>query len=278
MLQERLEELVRRYSREYLETDPIRYPHRYSREEDIVVAGLLSALLAFGGVKQIFRSLDDLFRIIGPRPHDFVANLSRQDRKKFDGFSHRFVRGDDVYRLLAALSALCKEKGGIRGSIVSRHRKGKLVESVSSWVRSVKGALPNPAEGLSFLLPDPAGGSACKRLFLFMRWMVRRGDGIDFGIFREISPSELVIPLDTHVARISRLLGLTRRKTATLSTALEVTESLRRFDPDDPVKFDFALSRIGIVKGCRGVNSSACADCLLRGYCIASRAEEDEVP
>ncbi len=240
----------------------------------MVASALISSLLAFGSVRQILSSLEDLHRRIGDRPGEFLLNISRKDERKFSGFKHRFVTGEDLFLFLRAFSEVAGKRGGMKEAFTAHYVEGDLPGSLHMFVSEIGNALRGRERVLKFLLPDPAKGSACKRLFLFMRWMVRRGDGVDFGIFTEIYPSDLVIPLDTHVGRIARLLGFTRRKTNDLKTAIEITGRLKGFDPEDPVKYDFALTRIGIVDGCRGSWFPGCEVCELNGYCVVSRAKK----
>jgi uncharacterized protein (TIGR02757 family) len=263
-----LDSLFAKYGKTYLETDPVSIVHRFNSEEDIEVVGFISALLAFGNVLQIKRSVEALLERLGPHPAEFVKNFDFKQKHIFYGFRHRFVGGDQIAALVYVLNKIIIDRGSIKNAFIDGFTPGDMLGSLTRFVRSMKKAAGGEKGLLKFLLPDPEGGSACKRLFLFLRWMVRRDGGVDFGIFDSVSPKELIIPLDTHIARLSHLFGLTRRKSNNLSTALEITDRLRRFDPRDPVKYDFALTRIGIVEGCQGVYvSDRCGVCCARGVC-----------
>ncbi|NIO16785.1 MAG: TIGR02757 family protein [Deltaproteobacteria bacterium] len=269
-----LDSVFAKYGNSYLDTDPVGLVHRFSSEEDIEVVGFFAALLAFGNVLQIKRSIEALLEILGPHPAGFVKNFTFRKKSALDGFRHRFVGGEQVATLILSLRKVIAQRGSIKNAFVDDYAPGDMVGSLSRFIRNLRRAAGGRGDLLKFLLPDPERGSACKRLFLYLRWMVRRDDGVDFGIFDSVSPGDLVIPLDTHVARLSGLFGFTRKKIRNLSMALEITEFLRRFDPHDPVKYDFALTRIGIVEGCRGVFSvSRCRDCQAWEVCRALPAQ-----
>ncbi len=269
-----LDSVFAKYGSTYRDTDPVGLVHRFSSEEDIEVVGLFAALLAFGNVLQIKRSIETLLEILGPHPAGFVKNFTSRKRSALGGFRHRFVGGDHVATLILGLKKVMAERGSIKNAFTDGYAPGDMVGSLSRFVKNLKSAAGGRGDSLKFLLPDPEGGSACKRLFLYLRWMVRRADGVDFGIFDSVSPGDLVIPLDTHVARLSGLFGFTRKKSRNLSMAREITEFLRRFDPHDPVKYDFALTRIGIVEGCQGVFSvGRCGACQAWEVCRSSRTQ-----
>ena len=260
-LKQLLDDLYRRYSRPaFLSTDPISIPHEYRRPDDCEVAAFVAASLAYGNVKQIRRSAEAALKAMGDSPAKFIRRFDpARDSARFQHVIHRFNSGID----LALLCHLLQQAIGAAGSLQAFFLEGydpahddikpamtgfverMLLLDVSQFYPS--GLLPAKAS-VRFFFPSPAQGSACKRLNLFLRWMVRRGDAIDFGIWTAVSPAKLIVPLDTHVARIARQIGLTRIKQANWRMAKEVTGRLRVFDPEDPVKYDFALCRLGILK------------------------------
>ncbi|MBI2884323.1 MAG: TIGR02757 family protein [Candidatus Methylomirabilis oxyfera] len=256
-----LDELYCRYSRPaFLSTDPISIPHKYRRPDDREIAAFVAAALAYGNVKQIHRSAEAALEAMGDSPARFIRQFDpARDPARFRHVVHRFNSGVD----LAILCYLLYQAIAAAGSLQAFFLKGydpahdDIGPALTSFVErmlslDVSPLYPSdilPAKaGDRFFFPSPAGGSACKRLNLFLRWMVRRGDAIDFGIWTEVSPAKLIVPLDTHVARIARQLGLTTIKQTNWRMAKEVTERLRIFDPEDPVKYDFAICRLGILR------------------------------
>src|SRR5574337_61526 len=256
-----LDELYHRYSRPvYLSTSALGIPHRYRRSEDQEIAAVVTASLAYGNVKQIHRSAEAALEAMGDSPARFIRRFDPAwDSARFRDVVHRFNSGVD----LALLCHLLNQAIAAAGSLQAFFLKGydpahdDIKPALTSFAERMlsldvspfypSGLLPAKA-GVRFFFPSPAQGSACKRLNLFLRWMVRRGDAIDFGIWTEVSPAKLIVPLDTHVARIARQLGLTRIKQPNWRMAKEVTRRLRAFDPDDPVKYDFALCRLGVLR------------------------------
>jgi uncharacterized protein (TIGR02757 family) len=274
-LRARLETLVRTYDLRFLASDPLGRVLGFPDPDDREIGGFLAAALAYGNVKQILANLDDLFARMEGRPAAFIRGFTpARDAPALAGFRHRWTSGEDLAALCALLSPALAEHGSL-GSLFGRCRRsgeptvreplGRFVEALLAYAP----ALPRVAR-VRTLLPSPASGSACKRMNLFLRWMVRNGDGIDCGLWRGVPPSALVIPLDTHVARISGFLGLTQRKTPDWRMAEEITGSLRRLDPADPVKYDFALSRLGILDHCpTRRHLRKCASCPLLESCTA---------
>ncbi len=277
-LKARLDLLYGRYGAGYLDTDPVRHPRRYPARGDREVVAWLAACLAYGRVAQIDASLQRLLRLLGESPSGAVRTLDpRRARRLLRRFVHRFNDGRDVGLLLDYTGQMLRGWGSIGGffargydpahddvgAALSTFVERILALDCSAWYPG--GRLPDAA-GVRFFLPSPRDGSTCKRLNLFLRWMVRPDDGVDLGLWPDVSPAQLVMPLDTHVSRIAARIGLTRRRTVDWKMALEVTSSLRRFEPLDPVKYDFALCRLGIVEGCpRHRGAGACGWCALEG-------------
>jgi uncharacterized protein (TIGR02757 family) len=282
-LRRRLDGLYGRYGAGYLDTDPVRFPRRYTAPDDREVAGFLTAALAYGRVPQIQASAARLLQMMGGSPGSFARSFDpRADQRRLRGFVHRFNDARDVGLMIWYLGQMLRSCGSVEGFFLQGAPAGAddVGPALSSFVRRTleldcspyyrDGRLP-PDAGVRFFLPTPDDGSSCKRLNLFLRWMVRADDGVDLGVWRGVTPAQLVIPLDTHVSRIAANIGLTSRRTVGWKMALEVTQRLRRLDPDDPVKYDFALCRLGILEACpRRRDPVKCAGCDLRSICVLS--------
>lgn len=250
------------------ELDPVGFVHRYPDPGDQEVVALLAALLAFGHVTVIRRAVANVLERLGPGPAARIDGASLPElRKRLDGFVHRVWRGDDVAALLANAARLRREDGSLGAALARRRAAAEsFLDAVAHFADALRG--PRPGRGLAHLVPDPRKGSASKRLFLYLRWMIRRADGVDLGTFAALDPAELIVPVDTHVQRIARNLRLTERKDASLATAREITDALRRIDPADPVRFDFALCHLGISKDCPSRrDETKCARCVVRAVC-----------
>ncbi len=260
-LKNRLEELYITYDKKYLESDPLKFPHRYSIEQDREIAGLISSVLAYGKVKQIFNSVEKVLGIIGKSPYEFVLRFNPQkDSEMFSSFKHRFNIGLDISLLLYFLKQIYENYRTMDDYFAAGHDRTNttIKEGLTNFCAGIldldsspfyKEGLPDNS-GVRYFFASPANGSACKRLNLFLRWMVRKDDDLDFGIWKKVNPSQLVLPLDTHTSRLCSYIGLTERKTSSWLMAEEVTANLRKMSPDDPVKYDFAICRLGILDLC----------------------------
>jgi uncharacterized protein (TIGR02757 family) len=281
VLFDRLESLVRTYDRRHLDSDPLRFLHRYRDPRDIEIVGLVASSLAYGAVAQIGASVTRVLDAMGSSPAAFVhAFTPARDARRFRGFVHRFNRSRDFVALLWMARGALRDAGSIGayferglapGAPTIREALVSFVERLlATDMTAVYGRPRLPAgAGVRFFLPSPADGSAVKRLNLYLRWMVRGGDGLDFGLWKGVGPERLVMPVDAHVARISRYIGLTRRASADWRTAEEITACLRTLDPADPVKYDFALSRLGILDHCpRKRDLRKCAACPIQEVCL----------
>ena len=274
-IREVLERLYARYNRrECISPDPLQFVYRYDNRGDMEVVGFLAASLAYGRVKQIVKSLDELLGLMGESPFEFVRNFDEQKRDRFDGFKHRFTTGRDISDLLSLLKDVLDEYGSIEKFFVQGYSKGdeNIIPALSKFCESLLGMYSekygaSAGRGLRYLLVSPAGGSACKRLNLFLRWMVRNDD-VDAGLWKSVEPSALIVPVDVHMARLCRVLGFYEQKMVSLSAAIRITESFSEIEQSDPVKYDFALSRIGIVEDCTGRHRSGCEFCELFGFCF----------
>jgi uncharacterized protein (TIGR02757 family) len=240
-----LDQIYDRYHRRcFVHPDPLEFLYGYKDLRDREIVALIASSLAYGNVKQILRSVSRVLSQMGPRPSLFLLNSPfNQIAELFSDFKHRFTTGQDITHLLWGVRLVIEKHGSLQKCFLSRLRRDDqtVLPALSAFVEKV---FPN---GCDFLIPNPDRGSACKRLNLFLRWMVRR-DEVDPGGWDEVPPSKLLVPLDTHMHRIAIRLGLTKRKQADLRTALEITEAFRKISPGDPVRYDFVLTRFGIRK------------------------------
>jgi len=284
-LKSHLDRLYRTYGTSYLGTDPIQFPRRYARDDDREVTAFVASALAYGRVAQIRRSVEAILSYLGERPARTVRSLDpRRAERDLRSFAHRFSSGSDVACLLQVIGALLREHGSLNGAFLLGFHgaQGDIGAALADFCRrALDVALPPrgrparaaPRAGVRFFFSSPEDGSACKRLNLFLRWMVRR-DAVDLGTWRGVPASHLIVPLDTHVARISRNIGLSARRTADWQMALEVTASLRLLDPEDPVKYDFAICRLGILDECPSRRDPVkCRGCGIREICSLPEAD-----
>jgi len=269
-----LEKLYKRYNRrELISPDPLQFLYRYSDPADIEITAFLASALAYGRVQQIEKSLNNLLGRMGDSPSEFVINFDKNKRRTLKDFKHRFTTGDDISDLLTLLRTIINRCGSIEHYFALGYNPGdrNIIPALSEFCNSLldmhaAGGKGQPARGLKYLLVSPDGGSACKRLNLFLRWMVR-DDDVDAGLWKSIEKAKLIVPIDVHMGRLCKILGLYDRKTVSLSAAAEITESFAEIEPADPVKYDFALSRIGILENCTGRRRKGCEFCELFGFC-----------
>lgn len=261
--------------------DPLEFPHRYQDPRDIEVSALLAAALAYGRADLFRPKVDALLKRMGGSPATFVRELDVAGaRALLEGFVYRFNVGTDVAVLLLGMGRALREHGSLEALFLQGLRtRGSWHGALDAFTTALRDvpmeplrAALGPERGLHHLLPSPLGAGAAKRLNLFLRWMVRGPDGVDLGIWKRVRPSALLIPLDTHIGRISKHLGLTRRNDLSWRTAEEVTASLRALDAKDPVRFDFALCHYGMSGVCPATpRADNCARCLLLPSCATGR-------
>ncbi|PID27283.1 MAG: TIGR02757 family protein [Candidatus Cloacimonadota bacterium] len=248
------DQLVEKYETiDFIKDDPISFPHRYRDRDNIVTAGFIAAMLAQGRRTAIMKNLTELFNFIGPSPHDYIKNFDYKSEYKklsfFKHFAYRNIAACDITPFFYIIHQVLGEYGSLYNFFKSSYFKGdfhKFQSKVMDLLYGVK--LPADLEftqSLKMILSHPSKGSSCKRLNMFFRWVVRKSK-VDFGVFDFISPSELIIPLDTHVSKLSREFGLTERKNDNIKTAMEITNNLKKMDKEDPIKYDFALFGYGI--------------------------------
>ncbi len=278
-----LDNLYDARSRVHLANDPLSFCHGYEDPLDREIVGLIASSLAYGNVKIILRNLKGVFNVMGPSPRRFVEEFDPVlGMRLFHGFKHRFNDARDLCALLLAARTMIEEADTIGEYFIGCYDPEAdditpaLVEFTASVLAldysEVFGTREIPAGSrFPFFFPSPLSGSACKRLCMFLRWMIRPADGIDLGIWKGIPAAKLIIPVDAHIMRISRFLGFTSRRQADWRTAREITGALREFDPEDPVKYDFSLCHLGISEGCNGKNREACLKCAISRVCGGNR-------
>jgi uncharacterized protein (TIGR02757 family) len=260
-LRQRLDALYAHYDDRFVDPDPLQWVRMQEGREDREVVGLVASGLAFGNVKQIKRSIGAVLDVLGPRPAEAVRGLDPGEAaRRLRGFKHRWTDGRDVACLLFFLRQMLEAHGSVEGFFASGPKGdasgtdvGRALASFSARALALDHGglyrgrrLPGDA-GVRYFFPSPEKGSACKRLNLYLRWMVRR-DSVDLGLWTAVSPAALVIPLDTHIYNVARRVRLTRYKSAGWRMAADITRRLRVFDPADPVKYDFAFHRMGLFK------------------------------
>ncbi len=281
LLKQRLDELYRSYDKNYLYSDPLQFPHKYDGGKDKEVVAFISATLAYGSVVTIKRDVERVLSVLGENPHHALLTRKPEELLRPLGtFKHRFTTGRHMAWLLTVMGRTLAEFGSLKGAFLRAYtgQAPTIRHSLISFVEGLVGLDPRPLypnaealkeDGALFLLPSPRSGAACKRLNLFLRWVVRTADDLDLGLWPEVGASKLVIPLDTHIARISRAIGLTERKSSDWKAAEDITNSLRKLDPEDPLKYDFSLTRLGILGNCvADKQSSRCGECSLAELCI----------
>ena len=257
--------------------DPVAIPRRFQNPRDIEVAGLIAAGLAYGRVSLFLPRIEEVLAGLGPRPAAGLEALTLDGaRELLQDFVYRFNVGTDVAVLLFGMQRALRRHGSLEALFLA-HRdperglhatlSGFLAELRDVPMAPLRRAL-GPERGLQHLLPSPLGPGASKRLLMYLRWMVRGPDAVDLGIWKQVPTSELLLPLDTHTGRLAQHLGLTGRKSLNWAAAEEVTEALRRVDPVDPVRFDFALCHHGMSGACPPApHADSCGPCVLRPAC-----------
>jgi len=240
------ENLYKKYNKKsFVSPDPLQFLHRYPSVNDREIVGLIASCLAYGNVVQIVKSVTRVLEKLTPEPSRFLENSSpAKINRLFPDFKHRFAPGAEISSLLLGIRDVIRSHGSLQSCFLSFVRPGD--ETIISALTLFVDRLKQKAEGIkSHLLPSPRNKSACKRLNLYLRWMVRK-DRVDPGGWDRIPPHQLVVPLDTHMHKIGKALDFTRRSQADLKTALEITNRFRKMSPKDPVRYDFALTRFGI--------------------------------
>lgn len=272
ILRAKLDELVSTFDLSTISPDPLEVVRKFDDPLDREVSGILAAAFAYGRADIVVRNVSGVLEAMGPSPHGYLAREfdPAEAHVRFRGFSHRFHKTPDLVSLLTCLAGAIREHGSL-GQLFERvHDRGArdVGPSLTRWASAlIAYAGRRPRRSLRFLISSPEDGSACKRMNLFLRWMVRRTSP-DLGQWAFVDPSQLVMPVDTHVHRITTFLGLNRRKAADWKTARALTDVLATFDPGDPVRYDFAICRLGVLDLCSTKRRKEnCDVCQLREAC-----------
>lgn len=240
MIKTLMDDFVTKYETEaFIKDDPVQFPHRYKKAEDIEIAGFIASIFAYGNRKAFIGKLNQLFAFMGESPYKYVI----EGKFELNGFNYRFMKEDDIVVILEVLHKLYLEDGGLAGLFACAVKSEDLMQYVCDYF--YKNAGKNAGDGFYFAIPNPAKGGAMKRMWMYLRWMVRKSV-VDLGVWKFMTPAELCIPMDVHVARISRELGILKRTSNDKKAVAELTEFLRTLDPADPVKYDFALFGYGV--------------------------------
>lgn len=270
-LRQSLDNLYRTFDHADTASDPVHLVRRYPAPEDREIVGFCAAGLAFGRVASVLASIESLLAVMGPAPARFVRAFDpAADGRRLAPLGHRWIRGKDLVALLLILQRMLRESGSIErffrdGDDPAAPDVGPALEAFSTRALATD-LRPAYGPGVCYFFPRPSAGSACKRLNLFLRWMVRK-DAVDLGVWSSVGPSRLIVPLDTHVIRLGRCLGLTRYSSPGWRMAAEITASLRAIDPRDPVRYDFSLCHVGMMQACGFGRAQGDSQCPLRGFC-----------
>lgn len=266
-----LDLLFQRFDKSYLEPDPLAATSGFDKSDDIETACLIAALFAYGRADLIQRNVSGILETMGSSPADFCETFKpSQQRAWMKGFAYRFHKRDDLVALVKAIGSVRRNYGSLMNAFLDHDDSSAetILPGLTGMAHVLRKYSGKSAGMFKNLVPDPAAGGASKRWNLFLRWMVRK-DNVDPGPWAgSVSSSRLVIPLDTHVARIARMLGILERKSNDWKAALELTRFLRKLDPDDPVKYDFALCSYGKLGYCvRKIDPEKCDSCEMAPIC-----------
>ena len=276
ILRSALDTLYADFNVEHAAADPIWIVRRYQQPADREVAGFIAAALAFGRVQSVINSIQGMLAVMGPSPAAYVRAFDPvRDRRAFDHLVHRWTRGADMAALVWVLHQMMAKSGSIEGFFseglspeavdVSDALQSFSTRALALDRKAVYGR-SKPQPGVAYFFSRPSSGGACKRLNLFLRWMVRR-DTVDLGVWSRVRPGQLIVPLDTHVIRVGQCLRLTRFKSPGWKMAADITASLRQLDQLDPVKFDFSLCHLGMMNACGFGKKAGDSQRPLRGAC-----------
>jgi uncharacterized protein (TIGR02757 family) len=271
-----LDELYAGFNHADSATDPIHIVRRFARSDDREIVGFIAAALAFGRVSSVLQSIERVLAVIGPAPAAYVRRFDpRRHAPAFAGIVHRWTREADIVAMLWLLRQMIDRAGSVEGFFLEGYDAGAddIAEALDSFstramaldLKTAYGRVPK-RPGVCYFFPRPSAGSGCKRLNLFLRWMVRR-DALDLGVWTRVSPAQLIVPLDTHVIRVGRCLRLTAYTSPGWRMARDITASLRKLEPRDPVKYDFSICHLGMMNACGFSRPQADSQCPLRGAC-----------
>jgi uncharacterized protein (TIGR02757 family) len=234
----------------FIATDPICIPHLFTKKQDIEIAGFFAAIFAWGNRTTIINKSKELITLMDNAPHQFILQHQKKDLQKLEGFKHRTFNSTDLLYCIEFFKMHYSKNNSLQNAFTQwMNKKDSTIENGLKGFYHYFFSLPHIAERTKKHIASPEKNSSCKRLNMFLRWMVRIDNtGVDFGIWKNISPAQLVIPIDVHVARVAKKLHLLRRNQTDWQTAIELTEYLRTLDDKDPVKYDFALFNLGVIE------------------------------
>lgn len=241
----------------FIEADPVSVPHLFTKKQDIEISGFFAAVFAWGNRTTIIRKCRELMALMENSPHQFIVQHAEKDRKRFEGFCHRTFNTTDLLYFIAFLQQHYRRYDSLEQAFRApgfKKRGNKdggreVIEASLNHFSDYFFSLEESPARTRKHIPSPARNSGCKRLNMFMRWMVRRDrNGVDFGLWKKFEPSDLICPIDLHVARVAKRFGLLRRPASDWKAALELTAHLRVFDKEDPAKYDFALFALGVIE------------------------------
>ena len=239
-----LDELVTKYETvDFIKDDPVQFVHRFSDKKDVEIAGFIASLLAYGSRQQFIKKLNSLFEIVQNEPLNFVQNF---EPEIIGDFNYRFGKPNDFVEIFSILKELYNSSDGLEELFDHGFSQGKMFETVVDYFYSRVGE--GAKQGFYQMIPNPHKGGAMKRMCMFLRWMVRKS-AVDVGIWKFMKPADLYIPLDVHVGRVSRQMGLLTRKANDFKAVIELTHNLKILCPEDPIKYDFAMFGYGVNKG-----------------------------
>ncbi len=257
-IQKLLDQKVKQYNRiEFIDKDPIYIPHLFTKQQDIEIAGFFAAIFAWGNRTTIINKSKELLQKMDNAPYAFCTQHQDKDLKKLLGFAHRTFNDTDLLYCMAFLKHHYTNNESLESAFFENHiginvnskNKIYIVEKALTHFQTYFFSLEDAPARTKKHISSPISHSTCKRLNMFLRWMVRKDKhGVDFGIWKSIQPADLIIPIDVHVARVSRALGILNRKQTDWQTAIELTNYCRTLDPKDPVKYDFALFSLGVIE------------------------------
>ena len=256
--------------------DPVWRVRRYARPDDQEVVGFIASALAFGRVQSVLNSIDGMLEVMGPSPAEFVRDFDpSRDRQCFKHLVHRWTNGADFAALVWILHEMLRRSGSIENFFVEGLASdaidvGAALQSFSTRALEID-VTPiygrkKPKPGVAYFFSRPSSGGACRRLNLFLRWMVRE-DRVDLGVWKKVRPGQLIVPLDTHVIRVGRCLQLTQLKSPGWRMATDITAGLRAIDPIDPIRFDFSICHLGMMNACGYEKRQKDSQCPLKGLC-----------
>lgn len=271
-----LDTLYAEFNAEHSVADPVWIVRRFERAEDREIVGFIAAALAFGRVQSVLNSIEGMLAVMGPSPAAFVRRFAAaRDRDCFKHLVHRWTNGADFAAMVWILKQMLEQSGSVEAFFAAGLPEDAVdvaaaLESFSTRALAIDVSpiygRRKPKPGVAYFFSRPSSGGACKRLNLYLRWMVRE-DRVDMGVWKKVRPGQLIVPLDTHIIRVGTCLRLTTRKSPGWRMAADVTASLRAIDPDDPIKFDFSICHLGMMNGCGYGKKDGDTRCPLKGSC-----------